>query len=202
MRVDRAPAPWARACALSGCSALLGGAAHVAGGGRVPPLVLAALALVLVPVVRSFLDREASAAAVLALVAGIQPVLHLALGWSGTAGSPDPAGTLDMAGHLGMVAGVPSAGPALPSPLMLLAHTVAVLLVVAVLRHAEAALCAAARRARTGTDRLRTLVDLATALPALPRPRPPVAPTTARTPGPQVLLQDGLHRRGPPVPVS
>ncbi len=201
-----APAPWARACALAGSSTVLAGAAHAGAGGSVPPLVLAVLAVALVPVVRSWLDREASGAALLAVVSAVQLVLHVVLGWSAMAVTPGLADPAAMAGHDGMP-GTPTGLAtvlALPSGWMLAAHTAAVLVVVALLRHAEAALCATVRVARAAAARLplAAAVRLAAPLPALPAAPADVPARSRRTPGPQVLLHDVLSRRGPPVPVS
>ncbi len=201
-----APAPWARACALAGCSTLLSGAAHAAAGGSAPPLALLALAAALVPVVRSWLDREASFTALLAVVSSAQLVLHVALGWTALVarpGLPDPAG---MAGHDGMPTATTSLVGvlALPSGWMLAAHAVAVLAVVGVLRHAESATCAAVRVSRAVLARLplAAAVRLSGSLPAVPSPVPTGPVRSRHTPGPQVLLHHALNRRGPPLPVS
>jgi len=128
------------------------------------------------------------------------------LGWTAMVADPVLADGAGMPGHEGM----PSATAgltgvlALPSGWMLAAHAVASLMVVAVLRHAEAATCAAVRVARAAASRLplAAAVRLAGSLPDLPEAPPARRSRSRHAPGPQVRLHDALSRRGPPVPVS
>lgn len=190
-------APWARAGVLAGSSIVLAAVAHVvAGGHSVPPLLLAGLLLAVTVVLRLGLDREARAGALLAAVSSLQVGLHLV--FTQVTAQPGPA-MHDMAMDHAASAGSPP-----PAIWMLVAHGVAVLLVVALLRDGERSFCSAARVCRAAwmwlspAVLLRLTAALLTIEPGLRISRP--AKWDRPRPWPrEVLLPGTISRRGPPA---
>ena len=195
------PGRWSRAGVLGAASVLLAAAAHAAaGGGGAPTPVLLLAALAVVPVLHRVLGDEAGTRLLLAVVGGLQVALHLLL-----AVSADPHLALiglhqppPMPMPMPMPMSAPMAGHGMSGGLMLAGHAVAVLLVVGVLRLAEASLWAATRARRAARHALAALLG-----PAAPLPRPDVRPLVVpqrRAAAPRMLvLQDALSRRGPPA---
>lgn len=173
-----------RGLAAAGSSAALAVAAHAAAGGALPSTGLAVvLTTLLAGAGVALADRQRGLPSILAVVGGSQLTLHV---------------LLDRLGHAHGAAGGGDAS-ALPSPLMVVTHTVAAVMVAVLLAGAERSVFALAAV-------LRWL--LGGVLPA-PRPLPAMGlaaqeqTPVALAPGSitlTVLLTRVNARRGPPEP--
>lgn len=186
----------------------LAAASHsAAAGGPLPPAALLAFAVVLAaPVTTALAGRSLSLWRTLVAVLAAQGIFHTLYAVAGGTHQVHAAAGVDPAhlDHLPTGAGPalavtagPGAGDAHGAG-MLAAHALAAVLTVAVLRHGERVLAAAAEQAFASVPALRLLRVLLAGPVAAPRPLRLPAVRVLRPAGPLLLLGTP-GRRGPPA---
>jgi hypothetical protein len=187
---------WVRAASFAAACSVVAALGHLAGGGQVDRLALAAGFLLMFLPALALTRRERTLATILPAVAVGQVVLHILLSQAapGHAMVMPATGT---AGQAGMT--MPAAHEGSPGLGMLLTHAVAALVTSWWLERGEARLCGLVRRVANWAlrpfTRMRPVPVDGPARPirATPRPRPAVG---------AVILRYAMVRRGPPEAVT
>ena len=188
-----------RGAAASGAATVLAAVSHTVGGGTAPaPLLVVAMAAVLMPPAVMLMGRRMSLPRLIATVLSSQAAFHLAFAALG-APTTEPAFTADHAGHVhdvsASLAESTSGAPFLlgqTGAAMLAAHALSALLTIALLWRGERALRAIASWAFAV---VRRAADPAPALPSAPPAVPSEAPATRES----LLFHDVRLQRGPPA---
>ncbi|CAD5138843.1 MULTISPECIES: hypothetical protein [unclassified Microbacterium] len=184
-----------RAAAVSAIATLLAAVSHTLAGGAAPhPLLIAAVAVLFVPLSAAVAGGRPSRARVAVAVLLAQAAFHLLFQLLGapTAGGASVIGT--HAHHLDLGALAPLSPAPGPDTLMLSAHLACAVLTTLLLWHGESVLRAIARWFQAALRRAATPTS---APPAPPRP----LRSALRSPL-DAAMTVVVSRRGPPVPVG
>lgn len=179
-----------RAATASGAATLVAAASHTTAGGAAPhPLLVVAVAILLVPLAALLIGVGMSRARIALTVLISQGLFHLVFQLLGT-----PTGTAAPAGHqhhLDLAALGPVVATTAPDSLMLIGHVAAAILTTALLCHGESSV-----RAIAGWVQARLRHAAAVFRPLSEHPALPVF--AIRLPD-QDLLAASVSRRGPPA---
>ncbi len=179
-----------RAATASGGATLVAAASHTTAGGAAPhPLLVVAVAILLVPLAALLIGARISRARTALTVLTSQGLFHLVFQLLGT-----PTGTATPAGHqhhLDLAALGPAVATAAPDSPMLVGHIVAAILTTALVCHGESSV-----RAVVGWVQARLRHAVAVFRPLSEHPVLPVFSIRAPDDDP---LAASVSRRGPPV---
>lgn len=183
-----------RAAAASSVATVLAAVSHTIGGGAAPhPLLVLAMAVLLIPVAAVLVGGRASRTRIALAVLVGQAAFHIVFALLGapTTGSVAGASVTGHQHHIDLTTLGPAAAVAAPDALMLVAHLVAAVLTTALLCHGESLIHTIARwivarlRARSASVRLPH------------RRRTPLSSLTPNLINPALTVS--VSRRGPPV---
>lgn len=183
-----------RAAAASSVATVLAAVSHTIGGGAAPhPLLVMAMAVLLIPVAGLLVGSRASRTRVALAVIVAQAAFHVVFAVLGapTAGSFAGPSTAAHQHHVDLTSFGPVVAVVAPDALMLVAHIVAALLTTALLWRGEALIRAIARWI---VARLR---DRSTSVRLPHRRRQPLSSLTPALVDPS--LTASVSRRGPPA---
>lgn len=179
-----------RAASASAVATLLAATSHTVAGGAAPhPLLVLAVATLLVPLAALLVGARMSRVRIAVTVLISQGLFHLVFQLLGT-----PTGTTTPAGHqhhLDLASLGPTVATTVPDTLMLFGHVVAAILTTAVVCHGESSV-----RAVAGWMQARLRHAVAVFRPLPERPALPVL--SIRQPNEQ-HFSASVSRRGPPA---
>ncbi|MEV7798251.1 hypothetical protein AB0O14_04120 [Microbacterium foliorum] len=181
-----------RAAAASGAATLVAAASHTTAGGAAPhPLLVLAVATLLVPLAALLIGARVSRARVALTVLVSQGLFHLVFQLLGT-----PTGATALSGHhhhLDLAALGPVVAATAPDALMLVGHVIAAIITTALVCHGESSV-----RAIAGWVQARLRHTVTVFRPAHERPAFPVF--VIRVPK-ENDFSASVSRRGPPAHV-
>ncbi|WP_311257574.1 hypothetical protein [Microbacterium sp. WCS2018Hpa-9] len=179
-----------RAATASGAATLVAAASHTTAGGAAPhPLLVVAVATLLVPLAALLIGARLSRARIALTVLVSQGLFHLVFQLLGT-----PTGATALAGHehhLDLAALGPVVATATPDALMLVGHVIAAIITTALVCHGESSV-----RAIAGWVQARLRHTVTVFRPSHERPAFPVF--AIRVPNENVFSVS-VSRRGPPA---